>query len=409
MNEATRQFIRDHAEDDPPELLLNASRYQGVDIKAAVIQIHARKHIKTKLPEWYKDDRLIFPSTIAVEQSSSEITAKYKQRLALHADWLCDLTGGLGVDTYYLAQKVKQVVYVEKNKACCDAARENFSTLGVTNISVINGDAMDLLKNKDERIAGINVFYIDPSRRGSSNRRLYAVSDCEPDIMQIMALLPNHYRLIIKLSPMLDISRALTLIPSVREIHILSVKNECKELLLVAETPLARIPCDVASNLRQADPDIFCVNYSTDGAYQVFCFRFSDERVAVMPVAECVGCFLYEPNASVLKAGAYKLVASLYRVEKLHKSSHLYTSNQPVETFPGRIFEILEVLPFNNRICKTIHTTIPQANISVRNFPLSVDALRKRTRIHEGGELYLYATTLQDNQKVLIKCRKFHG
>ena len=418
MTESLRKFIRDHAEDDPSELLLNVSRYQDVDIKTSVIQIKARKQIKDKLPEWYKDDRLFFPSTLAAEQCSSEITALYKKRLLHQNDWLCDLTGGLGVDSFYLAQKIRHVTYIEKNKVCCDTAQANFSTLGATNIHVINEDAIAFLKNKDEYIAGINTFYIDPARRGTGNKRLYAISDCEPDLKEIIDLLPTYYKLIIKLSPMLDITKALKQIPSVREVHILSVKNECKELLFVVESN----PCN---NTPKADPVIFCINYQGNNVEQSFCFRLSDERVVVAPMANNDYCtvdrarlsvdaviapkaehFLYEPNASILKAGAYKSVAWRYGVEKIHTNSHLYTSKELVMTFPGRIFEITEVFPFNNRICKTISSVIPQANITVRNFPLTVDEVRKRTRINDGGDVYLFATTLPDNKKALIKCHK---
>ena len=403
MTEATRQFIRDHAEDPLPELLLNACRYPDVDVKAAVVQIKARKQLRDKLPVWCRDERLIFPSTLAAEQCSSEITALYKQRLVHNDDWICDLTGGLGVDTYYFSRKVKHVTYIEKNEACCDAVRSNFHILGITNIHITHSDAVDFLKHNKDRLAHINVYYIDPARRGTGNKRLYAISDCEPDMMKISALLPKRYRMIIKLSPMLDITQALMLIPAVREVHIISVRNECKELLIVAESNL----CKRIDNQHTTSPIIYCVNYLTNGTEQSFYFRLADEQATVLPVAKHVGRFLYEPNASLLKAGAFKSVAWQYGVEKLHTSSHLYTSACPVTSFPGRLFEVTAVLPFNNRMCKTIHKTIPQANITIRNFPLKVDELRKRTRINEGGDVYLFATTLPDNQKVLIKCHRF--
>ena len=437
MKESFRKFIRDHAEDDLLKLLLNASRYQE-DVKMAVVQIKARKQLKDKLPEWHKNERLIFPSTSAAEQCSSETTAIYKKRLVQQNDWLCDLTGGLGVDTYYFSQKVKRVTYLEKNKVYCDAAEANFQTLGTANVHVINGDAIDFLKNKNESANGINVFYIDPSRRGKDNRRLFAISDCEPNLKEIMDLLPMYYKIIIKLSPMLDVSQVLKQIPSVCEVHILSIKNECKELLLVAESAVppaqtcnlgALSPAQICktspitSQFLETDPIIFCVNYTGNNAEQSFCFRLSDERGEVTPTAKSVHCppdkardgvivpvgknmgrFLYEPNASILKAGAFKSVVLHYGVVKLHTNSHLYTSNIQVTTFPSRIFEITDILPFNNRICKTISSVIPKANISVRNFPLVVEEIRKRTRISEGGDIYLFATTLADNQKVLIKC-----
>ena len=401
--------------DSPDELLLNASRYQGVDVKAAVVQIKARRQIQNKLPEWYRDERLAFPSVLAAEQCSSEITALYKQRLVQSGDRVCDLTGGLGVDTYYLSKKVRHVTYVEKDEACCHAVQSNLQLLGATNVQVIHGDAVELLTHNDGRLSGVNVFYIDPARRGTGNKRLYAISDCEPDLMKIGALLPATYRIIIKLSPMLDITQTLNQIPHVSEVHVVSVRNECKELLAIAGNVPSEADLhgdDLSEKTREtvcqamADPEIFCVNYTSDEAEQSFRFRLADERAAVVPFAQSTGRYLYEPNASILKAGAYKSVALQYGVAKLHKSSHLYTSDQPVMSFPGRQFEITDVLPFNNRTCKTLHATIPQANISVRNFPLTADELRKRTRIHDGGEVYIFATTLSNDQKALIICRK---
>ena len=404
MTESLRKFIEEHANDDLPELLVNASHYPNVNVKEAAIQIKAREQIKEKLPSWYRNDRLIYPSSLSAEQCSSEITACYKQRFVQCDDWLCDLTGGLGVDAYFLSKKARFVTFVEKDKNCCDIAIENFRTLGADNIQVINIDALDFLKSKEVHKENINIFYIDPSRRSSGNKRLYAINDCEPDLLKVIALLPNPYRLVIKLSPMLDITQVLTQIPSVREIHVVAIKNECKELLIFSESLASVTPAMKGVDF---DPEIYCANFGGDGTEQEFCFHLRDEHAAIAPIAKNLGRYLYEPNASILKAGAYKAVALQHGVEKIHISSHLYTSVHPVLKFPGRIFEITGVLPFNNRMCKTIHRSIPQANISVRNFPLSVDELRKRTCIADGGDVYLYGTTLSDKSKVLIICRKF--
>ena len=414
MTEATRQFIRDHPEDDPVELLLHASRYPDVDMQTAIVQIEARRRIKYKLPSWYRDERTIFPSTLAAEQCSSEITAFYKQRLVQSNNWVCDLTGGLGVDTCFFARKVRRVTYVEREEEYCEAAQFNYE-LQITNyggdnlslnIQIIQGDAVDLIIRGDKRIIGADVFYLDPSRRGAGNKRKLAISDYEPDILKLIALLPKTCRIIIKLSPMMDITLALSLIPEVREVHVVSVKNDCKELLVVIYPAVttARQPSATVQQPVDRLPAIYCINFTSTGEEQSFRFCLQDERDAHAPLAKATGRYLYEPNASVLKAGAYKSVAILYEVEKLHTSSHLYTSNQLITSFPGRIFEIIEVIPFSNRSCKTLKESIPQAHITVRNFPLSVEALRNRTRIADGGTIYLFATTLSSNQKVLIKC-----
>ena len=397
MTEILRKFIYDHIGDDLSVLLLSASRYRDVDMKVVVGQIKARLHIKEKLPSWYNDDRLFFPSTLAAEQCSSEITAMYKQRFIQSGDCICDLTGGLGIDTYYFSRKARCVIYVEKNEEYCAAAQNNMEILGASGISFINADATDVVTNNDSRITGANLFYIDPARRGEGNKRLFAISDCEPDIIKIWPLLyEKRYGIIVKLSPMLDITQVLAQLAGVDEVHIISVKNESKELLVVSGTVLNE----------NADTQIFCVNYTSGGEEQLFQFSLSDEHSATVRPAERVGHYLYEPNSSILKSGAYKLVALRYGLEKLHVNSHLYTSNNHVSSFPGRIFEVADIIPFGSRTCKVLSSEIPQANLSVRNFPFSVDELRKRMRIDDGGDVYLFATTLSDNKKVLIKCHK---
>ncbi|MDR0574096.1 MAG: SAM-dependent methyltransferase [Tannerella sp.] len=407
MTDTLRKFIRDHAEDDLSELLLSAFRYKGVDVKAAVGQIKARNRIKDKIPSWYHDDRLFFPSILATEQCSSEITALYKRRFVRNDDRLCDLTGGLGVDAYFFSQKVKRVTYVEQNGAYCDAARYNLNLLGVSNVCVVNCDAVEFVTGNYGHIADINVFYMDPARRGAGNRRMFAISDCEPDLTKIWTLLQGRYKVIVKLSPMLDLTQLLKQLPEAREVHIVSVKNDCKELLIIA----GGLPPESGSTDlpdKKPDPEIICINYTADGMEQSFRFHLSDERSAVVSLAGNMGRYLYEPNSSVLKAGAYKSAALRYGVEKLHASSHLYTSDHPIPSFSGRIFEIAEIIPFSSRTCKTLASDIPRANISVRNFPLPADELRKRMRIADGGSAYLFATTLSDNKKVLIKCRKVY-
>ena len=410
MTEKLRKFVKVHADDDLPELLLHASRYQ-VDMRVAVIQIRARRQILEKLPAWYSDDRLFFPSTLATEQCSSEITALYKQRLVNDDDWVCDLTGGLGVDSCSFAQKVQRVTYVDRDDACCDAAKINLRLLGVDNIHVIHGDAVEMIANGDSRIVGADVFYIDPSRRGAGDKRLFAINSCEPDLMKIIALLPKPYRMIIKLSPMLDVVQAISQIPHAREVHVVSIKNECKELVFVTSPLIAGSTAACLSEasreqLLNTDHAFYCVNYTSDGTEQSFRFRLQDERAAVVHLAKQAGRYLYEPNASILKAGAYKAVALQFDMEKLHVSSHLYTSDRLIKAFPGRIFEISAIIPFCSHIYKTLKAIIPKANIAVRNFPLSVDELRKRTHIAEGGDVYLFATTLSDNQKALLKCSR---
>lgn len=386
-----RQFIKEHAEDDLNRLLLSSSRYPEVDISFAVEQIASRRQIRDKLPSWYANDALIFPSKVAMEQCSSEQTASYKQRLINPATRLCDLTGGLGIDSFFFSRKGERVFYIERFEDYCEAAHHNFSLLGVDNIEILQGDATVLFNN----LPAIDVFYIDPARRGKANKRLFALQDCEPDLTMLLpSLLERAPKVIAKLSPMADIRQTLELLPGTTEVHVLSVRNDCKELLFVIGHPETSAPLRIT-----------CINYTTEGEELSFVFDLQQEKQWEITYANNVQSYLYEPNTSMLKAGAFKSATTL-GVDKLHPHSHLYTSDEWIETFPGRIFQVEEILPFNNALCKTLGKIIPQANITVRNFPLSVEELRRKIKIKEGGDIYIFATTLSGNRKVLIKCSK---
>lgn len=388
-----RQFVKEHAGDDLTRLLLSASRYPSIDVPFAVGQIAARRQIKEKLPLWYANDALLFPSKISAEQCSSEQTAFYKQRLVEKEDTLCDLTGGLGVDSYYFSCKARHVTYIERFPAYCEAARNNFSALCAENITIIEGDSTELAPQLPE----VDAFYIDPARRGEGNKRVFALSDCEPDLPALLPELFLHApKIIAKLSPMADIQLTLDLLPGTTAIHVLSVKSECKELLFIVERDA------VAES-----PFVYCTNYNSNGREESFAFTLDGERQEEFRLTGEVKKYLHEPNASLLKAGAFKSVATRFGLEKLHVSSHLYTSETRVNDFPGRSFVVEKIYPFTGKLCKNLAKDIPQANITVRNFPLSVEELRKRTKIADGGDVYLFATTLVNGDKILVKCCKF--
>ena len=351
------QFIKEHATDDLTRLLLSAAKYPGMDIPFLVDQIAVRRQIREKLPSWFENGQLVFPAKIAAEQCSSEQTAAYKQELIGESWTICDLTGGLGIDSYFLSRKAKQLTYIERFPVYCEAAKHNFSVLEANNITIINADAAQVVDTLPE----VDAFYIDPARRGESNKRVFALQDCEPNLPGLLpALLKRSPHVIAKLSPMADIQMTLELLPGTTSVHVLSVRNECKELLFVVE--------------READgrePLVRCINFGLDGMQS---FSFTLE----------------------VRTG----------VKKLQVNSHLYTSDHLVSDFPGRRFRVDEVLSFTGKLCKGLSKTIPQANITVRNFPLSVEELRKRTKITDGGHVYLFATTLVDGEKVLVKCSK---
>lgn len=391
MNDKIRDFIREHINDDVLQLVLDAPKYKDIDVHFAVVQIAARKAVKEKLPTWYANEKFLFPSKLSAEQCSSELTGEYKKRLIDTGQSVCDLTGGLGVDAFSFASKATHVTYVEHNEAYCEAAAYNAKILGLNNAEIINDDAENIIGRIDA-----DVYYIDPSRRTVDNKRVFAIADCKPDITKIWSVLKEkkYKKIIVKLSPMLDIKHIVAQLSNIIEIHILSVKNECKELLVIASTE------DFFD-----EPLIKCVDINSEYE-RIFQFKISEEANTTVPIAQEIGSYLYEPDASILKAGAYKSVAVEYDLQKIDISSHLYTSVNIVKNFPGRVFRIVDTYDFSSSLCRKISSIVPQANLTVRNFPMSVDEFRKRTRISDGGDVYLFATTMQ-GKKLLIRCEKF--
>lgn len=391
LNDDFLDFITCHAGDDIHKLLLARNKKYNFDYQLAVDQIEARKKIKTKLPLWYENPRLLFPSLVSAEQASSAITAAYKQHL-LRGNTLCDLTGGLGVDTYYFSLVAKEVTYVERFAAYSDIAKHNFEVLEARNIRVVNADSREFVQLPD---SCFSTFFIDPARRGEENKRLFALQDCEPDVVGLLPLLLSKaQRVVIKASPMIDIWQSLAELLPVTEVHIVSVRNECKELLFVADRETTGNPATIV-----------CVNFNTEST-EHFSFTREEETASNPTHAESLKQYLYEPNASVLKGGAFKSVAMRLELEKLHPSSHLYTADKLVSDFPGRKFEITEVLDFSGKTLKSLNQKYPKANITTRNFPLAVEEIRKRSKVKEGGDCYLFATTLQPERRVLVACRK---
>ena len=386
MNEATRQFIRENLNADVPTLALRKADV-GIDVPLALRQIEARHLLQKKVPQWSQNEDLLFPAHLSVEQCSSEATAKYKANL-LKGNTFADLTGGLGVDVYYLSKSFKETDYVERQMELCDLAKHNFRVLD-TEIKVHNETAEEYLNHCEPK----DCVYLDPARRDVHGRKTVSISDCSPDILALQdKLLQKAKTVMVKLSPMLDISKALAELKNVKEVHILAVGNECKESVFIMERGCFSQPTLFAANLQTEQP--------------IIRFTFDEEHDRPLRLAVGIGQYLYEPNAALMKAGCYKLLSERFGVFKLHKNSHLYTSDTLVTDFPGRIFVVERFEPYNKRLKQTFLADVEKANIAVRNFPLEVNALRKTLKIKEGGEVYLFATTLHGEEKVVIKTRK---
>lgn len=386
LKEEVQEFIKDHRNDDPLQLALKAKKYPGLPIQLISQQIQSWQKAKSKLPHFAQCEGIIYPPPLSLEQSSSQFTAQFKSSL-FSGKTFVDLTGGFGIDSYYFSKRFEKAFYVERNPELCEIVRHNFQTLGVENITIFNEDAEAFLNHSDE----VDLIYIDPARRGIANQKLYMLSDCEPDILNLKPLLlQKGKQVLIKTSPMLDIEEALGSLVDVVKVWVVAVDNECKEVLYL-----------LSSGNHKNEIMIECVNLKKDGKEEVFTFYKKEEQNAEVIYGE-IQNYLYEPNAAILKAGAFKVVSQKFQLQKLHVNSHLYTSKQLVNDFPGRVFKIVDATSFNKKeVLKSLNEK--KANISIRNFPLSVREIYKKLGLKEGGNQYVFATTdIHQKLKIVI-------
>lgn len=392
MDEATKQFIEEHLHDNIHALALMKTPAR-VDRALALCQIEARQLLSKKVPGWAAHPDLLFPPHLSIEQCSSEATARYKATL-LRGESLSDLTGGLGIDSCYLSANFRTTEYVERNPELCALASHNFEVLcrsGVLShpVAVRCAAAEDYL----DACAPVDAFFLDPARRDLHGRKMVSIADCTPDVVVLQdLLLTKAPRVLVKLSPMLDVAKALEELRHVREVHIVAVANECKELLLLMESGF------------EGTPSCTCVNLQS--GQQPLSFPLRGVSPSSLSHLHDVSRYLYEPNAALMKAGCFGLLEELFQVRQLHPNSHLFTSGQLVEGFPGRIFEVEGWAPYHKGVKKTLLQGVEQASVAVRNFPLTVAELRKALRLTDGDEVYLFATTLGGNKKVLIRTHK---
>lgn len=410
MNEATLLFVQNHSDEDVRTLAFQVNRYPDVDMPWALDQIRGRQMARFKLPTWASHDRIVYPPHLSMEQCSSEKTARYKaaiakrllqtpveQSLSEHNTTLVDLTGGFGVDFSFLSSLFDSATYVEQQPSLCELARHNFQTLKLGNVRVENGNGIDFL----QQMSHSTMIYLDPARRDEHGRKTYSIKDCTPNVTQYIdnLLLKCDY-LLLKLSPMLDWHEAVDELKGVIEVHIVSVGGECKEMLLV----LSAHSCQPLK--------LICVN---DG--QRFCCEARTATESV-PLEETVkqkltaGSLLLEPNASIMKAGCFKELEAAFSLVALSPNSHLFVPRLPnannclKKNFPGRVFEIIAVSTFNKKELSRNLANLKQANIAVRNFPMTVNELRKRLKLKDGGDNYLFATTLGKRDHLLIIAKK---
>lgn len=398
LDEQTAHFVSEHRRDDVRTLALSASRYPGVDMPRALEQIAGWQMLERKVPSWAAVEGLLLPPKLPLEQCSSQATATYKARLVGSGKSLADLTGGLGIDCTFMGQAFEQVTYVERQEWLCRLARHNFPLLGLRQAEVTCGDAAEML----DGLPPVDCIFLDPARRDSRGGKVVAVADCEPDVSLLEPrLLAKARRVLVKLSPMLDLALALHTLRHVAEAHVVAVDGECKELLLLLRSGETAVEAD--------DVPVHCVNLASatgDFLSPPFVFTRRSEQAAGCHYAVVPRAYLYEPDASLLKAGAFRSVAVAYGLEGLHPNSHLYTSDSSKEGFPGRVFRVEGCAGFGKRELTSLLGGLRRANLTVRNFPASVAELRRRLKLAEGGTDYLFATTLADGRKALLRCTK---
>lgn len=386
LNTINQEFINNNINSNTADLLLKKNHHQDVDIKLLVEQIEAKQRCKTKLPTWFNTEKIYYPNKLNIEQTSSEVTAKYKSSL-ITGNSIIDLTGGFGIDCYYFSKKFKEVTHCEINSELSKIVSHNYKELGVNTIETITNDGISQLLNNNKQYDWV---YIDPSRRHDTKGKVFFLKDCLPDVPKHLNTIFNHTNnVMIKTSPLLDISVGISELNYVKTIHIIAVNNEVKELLWILEKGV------------EAETTIKTVNINKT-VEETFDFKLNEEQAITTNFSEPL-TYLYEPNAAVLKSGGFKSVSKQLNVLKLHQHTHLYTLQELVE-FPGRCFKIELVLPYNKQLLKK--ELLEKANISTRNFPEAVQQIRKKFKIKDGGDTYVFFTTNLHNEKIVIICKK---
>ncbi|HSI69723.1 MAG TPA: hypothetical protein VK941_05785 [Gillisia sp.] len=386
LQQDVQAFIRENQDIDTTKLILKGSPFKGINSSELAMQIIGLKKAKKKLPTWYKSPDIIYPPNLNLEQTSSEITARYKAEL-VSGKSLIDLTGGLGIDSFFFAEKIEKVTHCEMDPSLSEIAEHNLKHLGAENISTIAGDSLEYLKSTNEYFDWI---YLDPARRDDYGGKIFLLEQCTPNVpINLDLFFKKARRVLIKTSPLLDLKAGITELKKVAEIHVIAVNNEVKELLWLLDPASTSEVVIKTINIRK-------------NSVQKFEGKFSG--LSLVSGLSMPQEYLYEPNAAIMKSGLFGTLSSVTGTEKLHMNSHLYTSGELIE-FPGRRFKVLEVMAYQRKLLKK-DLRLKKANITTRNFPKSVEAIRKELRIEDGGTVYAFFTTNLRDEKVVVLCEK---
>jgi 16S rRNA G966 N2-methylase RsmD len=386
LSDEIQEFIDKNITTDISKLALQKGKFPNIDWKILLNQIAAKQKAKTKLPTWFSAKKIYYPSKISIEQTSSEKTAEYKSTL-VSGESLIDLTGGFGVDDYYFAKKINKVVHCELNSELSEIVKHNCKSLDINNIECFSSDSTSVLKELNQQFDWI---YIDPSRRNDAKGKVFMLKDCLPNVPDLLDFYYEHSNnIMIKTAPILDISAGISELQNVKKIHVVAVENEVKELLWVLEKNYDSAIQITTVNIRKTENEVFSFSLN------------KNEKTAAFSLPRK---YLYEPNSAIMKSGGFDEVGVFFNVEKLHQHSHLYTSDDLFD-FPGRTFEIESVRNYDKTSMKQFLSN-KKANITTRNFPETVEYIRKKWKIDEGGILYCFFTTDVNNNKIVLLCKK---
>ncbi|KOY50474.1 class I SAM-dependent methyltransferase [Polaribacter dokdonensis] len=385
LKDKVQQYINDKLKSEITKLILKGSPFDDISSQELANQIVAKQKSEKKLPTWFTTQNIYYPPKISIEQTSSEITAEYKSNI-IKGDTIIDITGGFGVDCYYFSKSFKQVTHCEINDELSKIVSHNYQKLAINNVTTFSGNGFDFLKSTDSNFDSI---YIDPSRRSDVKGKVFLLKDCLPYVPpKIDFFFTKANNILIKVSPILDITNTINDLKNVKEVHVVAVNNEVKELLFLLEKEYNK------------SIEIKTVNHQK-GELQTFSFIYNENAQAdySSPLN-----YLYEPNSAILKSGAFQQIANHTKTFKLHKHSHLFTSELLI-TFPGRTFKIDSVLKYDKKKLKKL---LPnnKANFTIRNFPKTVSQLRKETKIKDGGSIYVFFTKNNKNELITIICSK---
>ena len=385
LKSEVQDFINANLNSNTSELALKKNPFSNIPYSLIIEQIAAKQKAKSKLPTWFDTENIIYPSKVSVEQTSSEKTAQYKATL-VRGNSLIDLSGGFGIDDYYFAKNFQKVIHCEINEDLSQIVAHNYKQLNISNIECLAGNSTEIIKELNHKF---DCIYVDPSRRNDVKGKVFMLKDCEPNVPELLDFyFTFSNKIIIKTAPILDIQAGLSELKFVKNIHIVALENEVKELLWEIER-------DFTSKI-----SIVTINIEKD-TIQRSKILISDDKHSKYSLPQN---YLYEPNASLLKSGKFESIGTLFKINKLHQHSHLYTSEN-LEGFQGRKFKIINCLPFDKEVGKK-YLLKQKMNVATRNFPLKPEDIKKKFKITDGGTVFAFFTTNLDNQKIVLLCEK---